>query len=69
MCVLTESALDDLDLNDFGMSALERSLDSSSAGVMLGAYDTHAHSHYTYTRIANAHTDAHFTKTTVAVTG
>ncbi|XP_046887647.1 LOW QUALITY PROTEIN: RING finger protein unkempt homolog [Hypomesus transpacificus] len=33
---VVESALDDLDLNDFGMSALERSLDSSSAGVMLG---------------------------------
>uniref|UniRef100_A0A4W5PU50 Unk zinc finger n=1 Tax=Hucho hucho TaxID=62062 RepID=A0A4W5PU50_9TELE len=33
-----ESALDDLDLNDFGMSALERSLDSSSAlpRAMLG---------------------------------
>lgn len=39
LCV-TESALDDLDLNDFGVSALERSLESSSAlpsvGVMLG---------------------------------
>lgn len=37
---LTESALDDLDLNDFGVSALERSLESNSAlpnvGVMLG---------------------------------
>uniref|UniRef100_A0A673CNK8 Unk zinc finger n=1 Tax=Sphaeramia orbicularis TaxID=375764 RepID=A0A673CNK8_9TELE len=36
----TKSALDDLDLNDFGVSALERSLESSSAlpsvGVMLG---------------------------------
>lgn len=33
-----ESALDDLDLNDFGVSALERSLESSrsSVGVMLG---------------------------------
>lgn len=39
VCV-AESALDDLDLNDFGVSALERSLESSSAlpsvGVMLG---------------------------------
>lgn len=37
---MTESALDDLDLNDFGVSALERSMESSSAlpsvGVMLG---------------------------------
>uniref|UniRef100_A0A669F9D8 Unk zinc finger n=1 Tax=Oreochromis niloticus TaxID=8128 RepID=A0A669F9D8_ORENI len=37
---VVESALDDLDLNDFGVSALERSLESSSAlpsvGVMLG---------------------------------
>ncbi|XP_041733675.1 RING finger protein unkempt homolog [Coregonus clupeaformis] len=35
---VVESALDDLDLNDFGMSALERSLDSSSAmpRAMLG---------------------------------
>lgn len=37
---VAESALDDLDLNDFGVSALERSLESSSAlpsvGVMLG---------------------------------
>ncbi|XP_026207042.1 RING finger protein unkempt homolog isoform X2 [Anabas testudineus] len=37
---VVESALDDLDLNDFGMSALDRSLESSSAlssvGVMLG---------------------------------
>lgn len=41
LCV-TESALDDLDLNDFGVSALERSLESSSAlpsvGVMLGIW-------------------------------
>lgn len=40
VCSYTESALDDLDLNDFGVSALERSLESSSAlpsvGVMLG---------------------------------
>ncbi len=39
MCI-KESALDDLDLNDFGVSALERSLESSSAlpsvGVVLG---------------------------------
>lgn len=38
--MFSESALDDLDLNDFGVSALERSLESSSAmssvGVMLG---------------------------------
>uniref|UniRef100_A0A3Q0T060 Unk zinc finger n=1 Tax=Amphilophus citrinellus TaxID=61819 RepID=A0A3Q0T060_AMPCI len=39
---VVESALDDLDLNDFGVSALERSLESSSSsalpsvGVMLG---------------------------------
>ncbi|XP_038830824.1 RING finger protein unkempt homolog [Salvelinus namaycush] len=35
---VVESALDDLDLNDFGMSALQRSLDSSSAlpRAMLG---------------------------------
>ncbi|KAJ8334075.1 hypothetical protein SKAU_G00397140 [Synaphobranchus kaupii] len=37
---VVESALDDLDLNDFGVSALEKSLDSSTAvprvGVMLG---------------------------------
>uniref|UniRef100_A0A3B5KXS7 Unk zinc finger n=1 Tax=Xiphophorus couchianus TaxID=32473 RepID=A0A3B5KXS7_9TELE len=37
---VVESALDDLDLNDFGVSALERSMESSSAlpsvGVMLG---------------------------------
>ncbi|TWW81667.1 RING finger protein unkempt -like protein [Takifugu flavidus] len=37
---VVESALDDLDLNDFGVSALERSLESSSnlsnVGVMLG---------------------------------
>ncbi|XP_037610564.1 RING finger protein unkempt homolog [Sebastes umbrosus] len=37
---VVESALDDLDLNDFGVSVLERSLESSSAlpsvGVMLG---------------------------------
>ncbi|XP_028988996.1 RING finger protein unkempt homolog isoform X1 [Betta splendens] len=37
---VVESALDDLDLNDFGMSALDRSLESSSAlsnvGIMLG---------------------------------
>lgn len=37
---LAESALDDLDLNDFGMSALDRSLESTSrlsnVGVMLG---------------------------------
>ncbi|XP_012719553.2 RING finger protein unkempt homolog isoform X1 [Fundulus heteroclitus] len=37
---VVESALDDLDLNDFGVSALERSLESSSGlpsvGVMLG---------------------------------
>ncbi|TKS90174.1 RING finger protein unkempt -like protein [Collichthys lucidus] len=37
---VVESALDDLDLNDFGVSALEKSLESSSAlpsvGVMLG---------------------------------
>uniref|UniRef100_A0A8C4ZHZ3 C3H1-type domain-containing protein n=1 Tax=Gadus morhua TaxID=8049 RepID=A0A8C4ZHZ3_GADMO len=37
---VVESALDDLDLNDFGVSALERSLDCSSnlpsGGVMLG---------------------------------
>lgn len=33
---VVESALDDLDLNDFGMSALERSLDNSSGGVMRG---------------------------------
>ncbi|XP_018617116.2 RING finger protein unkempt homolog [Scleropages formosus] len=37
---VVESALDDLDLNDFGMSALEKSLDGSTAvpgvGVMLG---------------------------------
>lgn len=32
---VVESALDDLDLNDFGVSALERSLESS-VGVMLG---------------------------------
>lgn len=41
---ITESALDDLDLNDFGVSALERSLESSSAlpsvGVMLGTSKT-----------------------------
>lgn len=39
-CDVVESALDDLDLNDFGVSALERSLESSSAlpsvGVMPG---------------------------------
>lgn len=38
-CV-SESALDDLDLNDFAVSALERSLESSSTlpsvGAMLG---------------------------------
>ncbi|RVE59232.1 hypothetical protein OJAV_G00186250 [Oryzias javanicus] len=35
---VVESALDDLDLNDFGVSALERSLESSRSGVgvMLG---------------------------------
>ncbi|XP_037547123.1 RING finger protein unkempt homolog [Nematolebias whitei] len=36
---VVESALDDLDLNDFGVSALERSLESrslSSVGLMLG---------------------------------
>lgn len=37
---VSESALDDLDLNDFGVSALERSLESSSTlpsvGAMLG---------------------------------
>ncbi|KAM6951473.1 RING finger protein unkempt homolog [Aplochiton taeniatus] len=33
---VVESALDDLDLNDFGMSALERSLDNSGVGLMLG---------------------------------
>ncbi|XP_029384117.1 RING finger protein unkempt homolog [Echeneis naucrates] len=34
---VVESALDDLDLNDFGVSALERRLESSSSvGVMLG---------------------------------
>ncbi|MBN3325036.1 UNK protein, partial [Atractosteus spatula] len=37
---VVESALDDLDLNDFGMAALEKSLDSGttvpSAGIMLG---------------------------------
>uniref|UniRef100_A0A3B4UE94 Unk zinc finger n=1 Tax=Seriola dumerili TaxID=41447 RepID=A0A3B4UE94_SERDU len=34
---VVESALDDLDLNDFGVSALERRLESSSTvGVMLG---------------------------------
>lgn len=40
--MFSESALDDLDLNDFGVSALERSLESSSAlptvGVMLGIF-------------------------------
>ena len=43
VCII-ESALDDLDLNDFGVSALERSLESSSAlpsvGVMLGNSNT-----------------------------
>lgn len=42
LACVTESALDDLDLNDFGVSALERSLESSSAlpsvGVMLGIF-------------------------------
>ncbi|XP_066560991.1 RING finger protein unkempt homolog isoform X2 [Amia ocellicauda] len=37
---VVESALDDLDLNDFGMAALEKSLDSSAAvpstGIMIG---------------------------------
>lgn len=41
----TESALDDLDLNDFGVSALERSLESTSGlpsvGVMLGIMEKH----------------------------
>lgn len=43
VCII-ESALDDLDLNDFGASVLERSLESSSAlpsvGVMLGILKT-----------------------------
>lgn len=46
VCV-AESALDDLDLNDFGVSALERRLESSSAlpsvGVMLGISKTETH--------------------------
>lgn len=50
VCV-TESALDDLDLNDFGVSALERSLESSSAlpsvGVMLGISKTREQTHTT----------------------
>ncbi|XP_048869247.1 RING finger protein unkempt homolog isoform X2 [Brienomyrus brachyistius] len=33
---VVESALDDLDLNDFGMSALEKSLDSSTAAPIQG---------------------------------
>lgn len=41
VCVV-ESALDDLDLNDFGVSVLERNLESSSGlpsvGVMLGIF-------------------------------
>lgn len=45
---LTESALDDLDLNDFGVSALEKSLDGSTAatsvGVMLGESNFRAQS-------------------------
>lgn len=53
LCV-TESALDDLDLNDFGVSALERSLESSSAlpsvGVMLGIWK---HEHTQNYRHAN----------------
>lgn len=46
-CCVTESALDDLDLSDFGVSALEKSLESSSAlssvGVMLGIFKAGTH--------------------------
>lgn len=50
--LVTESALDDLDLNDFGVSALEKSLESrslSSVGVMLGILKTRTHETRSYT--------------------
>lgn len=56
VCSYTESALDDLDLNDFGVSALERSLESSTAlpsvGVMLGISKSTLNLKCTHTEIS-----------------